>query len=186
MSLGLRRWARRLLARMNGTDILPEGFSGTLGADEQVLAVAHGDAGSLVATSTGLWVPEGGTTRRVGWHLLSRASWNDGVLTVIESEEFGTAGSAVLLRDQAPRRFVLSSPGRVPEVVHARVTGSIKSSHHRELPGGGAWFVQRKIPGQDGIVLQVRADRGTDEVVLADYAAEIADQLRRVRDSARE
>lgn len=174
------RW---LVARLNGTDVLPIGFSGTLRPDEQILAVAHGSGGSLVATSEGLWVPAGETTRRVGWHLLSRASWSDDALHLVEAEESGTAGSAVLLSDHAPQRFALSAPGRLPEVVHARVTGSIRSSHHRELPGGGAWFVQRKVPGQDGVVLQVRADRGTDREVLVEYASEVAERMRRLRDS---
>ena len=59
-------------------------------------------------------------------------------------------------------------------MVHERVTGSIRSSHHRDLPGGGAWFVQRKLPGQDGVLLQVRADHGTDEAVVRRVAATVA------------
>lgn len=180
-------WLRRLVTRLNGTAALPRDFTGSLSPDEQVLAVAGGRPVPLVATSLGLWVPDGETTRRVGWHLASKATWNDGVLSLTEADETGTAGAAVLLRDRPVQRFALSSPGRVPEVVHARVTGSIRSSHHRELPdGGGAWFVQRKVPGQDGIVLQVRADRGTDETMLRDFASEVADQLRQVRESGRE
>ena len=53
----------------------------------------------------------------------------------------------VLLADRPARRFRLADPGRVPEAVHARVEGSIRSRHHRDLPGGGAWFVQRKVAG---------------------------------------
>ena len=56
------------------------------------------------------------------------------------------------------------TPGRVPEAVHARVDRARSGRrHHRDLPGGGAWFVQRKVPGRDGMVLQVRADPGTDD-----------------------
>ena len=62
----------------------------------------------------------------------------------------------------------------MPEAVHARVTGSIRSRHHRDLPGGGAWFVQRKVPGRDGIVLQVRADPGTDTDVVRQVARDVA------------
>jgi hypothetical protein len=62
----------------------------------------------------------------------------------------------------------------VPEMVHARVEGSIKSRHHRTLPGGGAWFVQRKVPGRDGVLLQVRADAGTDEAALRQVAGAVA------------
>ena len=73
----------------------------------------------------------------------------------------------MLIADLPPQRLRLAEPGRVPEMVHARVEGSINSRHHRDLPGGGAWFVQRKVPGRDGIVMQVRADPGTDEAAAA-------------------
>lgn len=171
----MRTWARRLLDRLSGTAAVPADFAGELAADEQVLAVGRAADGPLLATRLGLWLPAG---RRVGWHLISKATWDDGLLVLIEAAETGTAGDAVLLRDHAPQRFRLTDPGRVPEVVHERVTGSIRSRHHRELPGGGAWFVQRKVPGQDGIVLQVRAEEGTDAAVLADFAAQVSERLR--------
>jgi hypothetical protein len=65
----------------------------------------------------------------------------------------------------------------VPEIVHTRVTGSIRSRHYRDLPGGGAWFVQRKVPGRDGVVLQVRADPGTDEATVHRLAAEVSRRM---------
>jgi hypothetical protein len=143
-----------------------------------VLAVAAlTEDGHLVVTSRGLWLPDG---RRVGWHLVSRAAWKGGALTLVEAEEVGTVGDAVtLLADRPPRRLRLADPGRVPEVVHARVEGSIRSRHHRELPGGGAWFVQRKVPGRDGVVLQVRPDAGTDAALVEQVAAEVARSLPR-------
>ncbi|MBB5152936.1 hypothetical protein [Saccharopolyspora phatthalungensis] len=176
-------WLRRLIARLSGTADVPAGFPGTLAAEEQVLAVAKTADGALVATHLGLWLPEG---RRLGWHLLSKATWNNGVLTVIEAVEAGSAGGAVLLRDQPSRRLPLTEPGRLPDVVHERVNQSIRSRHHRDLPGGGAWFVQRKVPGQDGIVLQVRADRGADEAAVADFAATVAERLRQAKDPERD
>ncbi len=92
----------------------------------------------------------------------------------------------MLLRDQPSRRLPLTEPGRLPDVVHERVNQSIRSRHHRDLPGGGAWFVQRKVPGQDGIVLQVRADRGADEAAVADFAATVAERLRQAKDPERD
>jgi len=62
--------------------------------------------------------------------------------------------------------------------VHVRVNGSIRSRHRRDLPGGGAWFVQRKVPGRDGIVLQVRPDPGTDEDAVQRVATEVAAKIR--------
>jgi hypothetical protein len=38
--------------------------------------------------------------------------------------------------------------------------------------------VQRKVPGQDGIVLQVRPDAGTDENAVRTVAAEVAAKIR--------
>lgn len=169
---------RHFLARLTGTAAVPEEVSGELAADEQVLAVAEAGDGALVATHLGVWLPGGAGSRRIGWHLVSRAAWNDGLLTIVEAEETGSAGAAVLLRDLPPRRFRLAKPGRLPETVHARVTGSIRSSHHRDLPPGGAWFVQRKVPGRDGVVLQVRPERGADEAGVAEFARQVGDRIR--------
>lgn len=171
-------WLRSLLARLSGTAEVPADFAGELAADEQVLAAARAEDGPLLATHLGLWLPEG---RRVGWHLLTKATWNDDVLVLTEAAESGAAGEAVLLHDLAPRRFRLTAAGRLPEVVHARITGSIRSSEHRDLPCGGARFVQRKIPGRNGFALQVRPDPGTDEQALAQVAAEVAARLRTPR-----
>jgi hypothetical protein len=65
----------------------------------------------------------------------------------------------------------------VPELVHQRVTGSIRTRHHRDLPGGGAWFVQRRVAGRDGVVLQVRPDPGTDLDLVRALAADVARSL---------
>ncbi|HEV2782590.1 MAG TPA: hypothetical protein VGX25_24615 [Actinophytocola sp.] len=169
-------WLRRLVELVAGPGV-PPGFTGTLDAEERVLAVA----GDLVATSLGLWLPEGDGVRRAGWHLISKATWGNGTLTVTEAAERGAAGEAVLLADLPARRFALERPGRLPAVVHARVTGSIRSRHRRELPGGGVWFVQRVVPGV-GIVLQVRADPGTDPDAVRTLASEVAEKLRVARD----
>jgi hypothetical protein len=174
---------RRLVDRFTG-DGTPPGFAGRLDAQENVVAVGElRGGGHLVATSLGLWVPADSDTgaRRVGWHLISKVTWDNGELVLIEATETGDAGGAVLLADLAPRRFVLATPGKLPQVVHARVTGSIRSRHHRDLPDGGAWFVQRKVAGRDGIVLQVRPDAGTDPAVVRAVAGEVAERIREAR-----
>lgn len=168
---------RGALRRLLGGDGLPDGFAGTLEADERVLAVAPtADGAHLVVTSWGIWLPDG---RRVGWHLVSRAAWRGGALAVVEADEVAGVEGATVLADRPARRFRLVDAGRVPEVVHARVEASIRSRHHRDLPGGGAWFVQRKVPGRDGTVLQVRPDPGTDPELVAQLAADVARSVQR-------
>ncbi len=118
----------------------------------------------------------------LGWHLVSRATWRNGALAVVEAdevEEIDGDGPPCCSPTARPAASAWPTPGRVPEVVHARVEGSIRSRHRRELPGGGAWFVQRKVPGRDGTVLQVRPDPGTDPAVVAQVAADVARSLRR-------
>jgi hypothetical protein len=154
---------------------LPEDFTGKLDADEAVLAYAAVRGGGyLVATTLGLWLPE---PRRVGWHLISKATWGGNALIVIEALESGLAGSAVVLADQRPQRFGLDAPGKVPQVVHAKVTGSIRSRHRH----GDAWFLQRKVPGRDGVVLQVRPDEGADMNLVRAVAADVAAKIEELR-----
>jgi hypothetical protein len=142
---------------------LPAGFAGRLQSTERVImkAALAGSSGHLVLTQLGMWVPEGVEARRIGWHLVTKALWDRSALVITEAVSTGTVGEAMLLADLPPRSFALAAPGKVPVVVQERVTSSIRSSQHCELPGGGAWFVQRRIPGQAGVVLQVRADPGT-------------------------
>jgi hypothetical protein len=169
------------LRRFFGSGI-PSGFTGTLSAEENPLGSAEVTGGGfLLATSLGLWLPGEDGPRRVSWHLISKATWGNGALSVIEAVPEGHAGDAVLITDRPARRFELARPGVVPRVVHARVTGSISSRHHQALPGGGAWFVQRKVPGV-GTVLQVRADPGTDPEALRRMAAEVALRMRTARE----
>jgi hypothetical protein len=165
--------------RLFGGEELPDGFTGQLATEERVLAVGTlAGGGHLVVTSYGVWLPEG---RRIGWHLVTKATWGDGGLALVEAEEVESTDDVVLLRDLPPRRLALTEPRSVPEIVHKRVTGSIRFRHHRDLPGGGAWFVQRSVPGRDGLQLQVRADPGTDPATVRRVATEVAGKLREVR-----
>lgn len=160
-------WAR-LLRGLTAESATPPGFAGRLEPAERIVTTGElaGSGGHLVLTPLGMWVPEGAEARRVGWHLVSKAVWDRSALVVTEAISAGMVGETVLLADLPPRRFPLVAPGKVPEVVRQRVTSSIRSSRRCELPGGGAWFVQRRVPGQDGLVLQVRADPGTASSAL--------------------
>ena len=164
----------RLLRGLSTAPELPEGFAGRLDSAERIITTGElADSGHLVLTQLGLWVPEGAEARRIGWHLVSKAVWDQGVLVVTEAVSVGQVGEAVLLSDLPARHFALAAPGKVPEVVRQRVTGSIRSSQRCELLGGGAWFVQRRVPGQDGVVLQVRADPGTAPGALEAKVSEV-------------
>jgi len=170
----MSRWPgwRRLL----GGERLPDGFTAQLDAEERVLASSPVVGGGvLVVTSLGVWLPEG---RRIGWHLVSKATWGGGALALVEAEQDAATGDVVVLRELPAQRFALAEPGTLPEVVHKRVTSSIRFRHRRELPGGGAWFVQRTVPGRDGLLLQVRPDPGTDPAAVRRVAEDVAGKLK--------
>ncbi|SDP60579.1 hypothetical protein [Lentzea jiangxiensis] len=140
----------------------PDGFTGALDEDETVIASAPVQGGGhLVVTSLGLWLP-GEEPRRIGWHLVSKVKW-EGALRVVEATEASVEGPVVLLEDLPAQRFGLDDPGRVLRAISQRVEGSIR--HRERVESPGVWILQRKIPGQDGVVWQARGDAG---VALAD------------------
>jgi hypothetical protein len=168
----------RLLRGFAAVPELPPGFAGRLEPDERLVTTGElAGGGNLVLTHLGMWVPEGAESRRIGWHLVSKAVWDRSALVVTETVSTGMVSEAVLLSDLPPRRFALREPGKVPEVVRERVTSSIRSSQYCELPGGGAWFVQRRVPGRDGLVLQVRPDPGTAHGALEAMIREVVVRL---------
>ena len=85
----------------------------------------------------------------------------------------------MVLTDRTPVRFRLADPGKVPFQVRLRVDGSVRSRHRQEIGDGGAWFVQRKVPGRDGSVLQVRPDPGTDLALVEAIAEQVTAKLAR-------
>lgn len=157
----------------------PAELEGVIPADEGVVGTAVTDAGALLAvTHLGLWVPESAGVRRIGWHMISKAVWSDGMLAITEADVVDTAGEAVILADRDPVTWPLPRPGRFPELVRSRVDGSIRARHRKELAVAGAWFVLRKTPGRDGVVLQARPDPGADPHAVAAIAREAAAGLR--------
>jgi hypothetical protein len=166
-----------LLRRLLG-DRTPPDFAGSLDPGEDVVDSAPVEGGGhLVVTALGLWIPSEDGARRVGWHLVGKATWADGVFTLTESSEVGKAGAAVVLADLPPVRFRLPAPGKLPREAYQRVEGSIRSRHRQQIGAGGAWFVQRKVPGRDGTVLQVRPDPGTDLALVEAIAEQAAAKL---------
>lgn len=163
---------------------MPDDVTAGLASDEHVVATATTPGGdTLVVTSWGVWLPApgpdaGSAPSRLGWHEISKATWDQGTLTLIAATAREVSGpQTVLLRDLPPRRVRLAEPGRVPQAVHERVTGSIRSRSHRDLPGGGAWVLQRKVSGRDGLVVQVHPDPGTEPGAVERLAEGIAARL---------
>ena len=138
--------------------------------------------GHLVATSLGCGCRPTTAARRLGWHLVSKASWQGGALALVEAQEAEDDRRARCCSPTCRRAGCGSAePGRRAGGGARAGEASIRSRHHRDLPGGGAWFVQRKVPGRDGMVLQVRPDPGTDPAAVRQVAADVARTLGRAR-----
>lgn len=147
-----------------------------LDSDERVVSWATAsDGGAVVATPLGLWLPGG--AERIAWHLVDKAIWRDGALTVVAAED---AGDGVL--DELPARSVrIAIPRDLPQTVRVRVERTIVSSrHYRLAAGGGVRVVGRRVPGRDGVAWQLVFDRGVerDDPTVRAAAAEIVEQAR--------
>lgn len=131
-----------------------------LGRDERVVswAVAEG-GGTVVATQLGLWLPADGGPERVRWHLVDKAVWRAGTLTVTAAEDTGGG----VLAEQPPRSVRLTEPRDLPPTVRLRVERSIGySQHYRLSPAGGVRVVGRRVAGRDGLSWQLVFDADTD------------------------
>ncbi|OLT38554.1 hypothetical protein BJF85_08875 [Saccharomonospora sp. CUA-673] len=169
----LSRWWRRVSG-----PAVSDALRDALAEGEDIVGAAPAHGGHVAVTHLGLWLPGDAGPRRVGWHLVSKAAWSDGVLTVVEAVEVEDLDGAVLLRDLPPVRLEVPRAGRLPELVRRRVESAIRARHRKDLAdGGGVWFVLRKVPGTDGVVLQARPDTGTDVDAVRAMAREAAQLL---------
>jgi hypothetical protein len=131
-----------------------------LDRDERVVSWATTDNGStVVATPRGLWLPAAEGPERLAWHLIDKAVWRDGTLTVTAAVD--TADG--VLDELPPRTVRLATPRDLPPTVRARVEQSIAyTNHHALRPAGGVRVVGRRVTGQDGLAWQIVFDAGTD------------------------
>jgi hypothetical protein len=147
-----------------------------LDPDERVVAWATAaGGGAVLATPLGLWLP--GAVERIGWHLVDKATWRDGVLTVVAARDTGGG----VLDELPPRSVRLAVPRDLPQAVRDRVERTIASTRHYRLPsGGGVRVVGRRVPGQDGVSWQQVFDRGVDrdDPAVRTAAAEVVAQSR--------
>jgi hypothetical protein len=151
-----------------------------LAPDERVLAWADSDAGFLVATNLGLWLPAD-PPGRLGWHEIHKAAWTGTQLVVTAARQVGERPGYTVVEDLPAVPFALAKPGDLPHQVRARVTRSVDQSTHHPLPGaGGLWIAARRIPGRDGLRWTVRYDPGVDldDPVVAEVTNQLVTQAR--------
>jgi hypothetical protein len=135
----------------------PAGLLALLERDERVVSWALADLGTVAATTRGLWLPSGDSFRRIGWELVDKAVWRDGVLTVIEAEDV----DGLLLRELPPVSLTLAEPRDLPPAVRTRVEASVVRSEVLPVDGGAARFVARRVPRRDGVTWRARLEPGT-------------------------
>lgn len=135
----------------------PRELLAELGRDERLVSWALLESGSTGATTRGLWLPSGDGYRRIGWEVIDKAVWRDGVLTVIEAHLIDD----LLLRDLPPVSLTLMQPRDLPPTVRRRVEASVVRSEVLPVAGGAARFVARRVPGRDGVRWWARLEPGT-------------------------
>src|SRR2546430_14431542 len=74
---------------------LPAQHRPPLVGDERVVAWSGSDAGVLVATNLGLWLPAD-PPGRLGWHEIHKAAWDGATLVVTAAREVGQRGGDTL------------------------------------------------------------------------------------------
>ena len=154
---------------------LPAKLTPSLERDERVLAWASvDDDAALVATNRGLWLPIASSgSSRLGWHEIHKATWTDGVLTLVAADSAPLVdGSDISVSvDTSPERYKLDDPGLLPKRIRERVTASVAYTSLHQLPGGGAVrVVGRRVSGRDGLSWFVRYEgvvNRTDPAVIA-------------------
>lgn len=149
----------------------PASLVAQLDRDERVVSWARTETGVVAATNRGLWVPaEAAGYRRIGWELVDKAVWRDGVLTVTEAELVDD----LVLHERPPLYLRLDEPRDLPPTVRRRVESSVVRSEVLPISGGQARFVARRVPGRDGVSWWARLESGTrdDEAVRASIRAQ--------------
>jgi hypothetical protein len=142
-----------------------------IAAGEHVLAWAQAlDGRFVVGTSDALHL---GDDLRIAWERVATASWADGSLEVVAS----------LAPGEPMTRFVadFDEPGRIPEVVHDRVTSTIVVQRRVAADGiASGMIVARRPPGSTDVRWTMVFDPGYDpnDPVVAQWADALVEQMR--------
>ena len=145
-----------------------------LDRDERVVSWATAADGAVIATPLGLWLPD--AEERIGWHLVDKAIWRDGVLTVVAAVDSGGG----VLDELPPRSVRITVPRDLPQTVRVRVERTIAVSRRYLLPGGGVRVVGRRVPGLDGVSWQLVFDSGVERDD-PEVRAAVASSVRQIR-----
>ena len=141
-------------------DIPPPEVIAHLPKDERVVSWADVLGGSVVlATPAGLWWPDGSGYRLIAWPHITKATWQERTLKVVEAEVVDD----LLLVDKAPVAADLEVPRDLPPVVRKRIENNVVHSELVGVVGGNARLVARRIPGQDGVRWWARLEDGTPD-----------------------
>jgi hypothetical protein len=129
----------------------------------------------VLASRFGLWWPADDGYRLIGWERVDKASWHEGVLTVVEAEIV----EDLLLVERAGISVRLGEPRDLPATIRKRVEASVVRSELGAVQGGVARFVARRVPGRDGLSWWARLEPGTPDTqgVRASVQA-VVDSLR--------
>jgi hypothetical protein len=128
-----------------------------------------------MATPRGLWWPFPEGPRRIGWHLIDKAVWQEGWLRVTEAEVV----DGLLLVDLPVISVRLEATRDLPPTIRKRVENSVVRSEMAAVPGGAARFVGRRVPGVDGVTWWARLEGGTPDTDAA--RAAVIDGIERLR-----
>ena len=141
-------------------EVPPPEIVAQLPPDDRVVSWADVAGGGVVlATPSGLWWPGDEAQRRISWQHITKAAWQDGVLTVVEAD----VQDDLLLIDRVPVAVDLEVPRDLPPVVRKRIETNVVRSEVLPVPGGTARFVGRRIPGRDGAQWWARLEDGTPD-----------------------
>lgn len=148
--------------RPRDSSVLARRFGPVLERGERVLVAAQLVGGGAAAATERALVTLGpgdaeDGVRRLAWHRVAEAGWDDERATLLV-EEVG-AGPA------GPRtqRLRLAAPSLLPEAVRERVTASIVVSSHVPLRGrAGVRVVARRRPDAEELDWQLLFDPGLD------------------------
>jgi hypothetical protein len=143
--------------RLPRRDRPPPAVLAVLDEDERVVSWADTAEGDVVAaTPLGLWWPFPSGLRRIPWQRVSKATWRDGVLGIVEG---GVEDG--LITDRPAVSASLTTPRDLPLVVRKRVNQNIVKTELVSVAGGAVRFVQRRRPGADGLEWTARLEPGT-------------------------